>query len=105
MKVDWPALALRWAVAWFFLCVVALFLAAVGAGQSFLEGTQARLFQWARWLTWMGLGGTWMGLVPLCRGGGRRGSALLVALGFASLTVLVLVWGVWLHPVAEFLPW
>lgn len=105
MKIDWPALAMRWALAWFLLCVVTLFLAAVGAAQTFLEGTQSRLFQWARLLTWLGLGATVFGLGPWCWGRGRRRALVALTLGYGGLVVAVLTWDVWLHPAAGLLPW
>lgn len=106
MRIDLLALALRWVASWFLLSLVILFLYLVGASQSFLEQTQVDLFRLVRWTSWLGLLGTWVLLVPLCRQRLKRvAAAVILGLGFAALFAFVVVWGAWIYPEVGRLPW
>jgi len=99
LKADWSALAVRWAAAWFLLCVVLVFLAGAGAAQSFLDSTQEALYRGARLLAWAGLGLSAFVVLPLSWGHrARRAVAAAETAAFAVLSGVVLVWGAWLHP-------
>jgi hypothetical protein len=106
LKAKLMALSLRLGFAWFLLSMTVLSLFLVGAAQSFLDSTLKNLFFEVRLLSWCGLLGSGLFLVPFCWNQGRRLlAALAMALGFALLFSFVLYWGVWIYPDAGNWPW
>jgi len=86
-------------LAWFLLSVTVLFLYFVGTSESFLEPVQRALFHGVKVLSWVGVLGSWLVLVPLNQHRRSRWiSALVLGVGFFAEFVLILVWGSWVYP-------
>jgi len=106
LKVRLAALSLRLGFAWllFSLTVFSLFL--FGMAQNFLDSTLRNLFFNVRWLSWCGLLGNWLLLVPLVWHQRRRlAVAILMGFSFAGLFSFVLFLGTWIYPNMGNWPW
>lgn len=93
-------------MAWLLLCGVTLFLYLVGTAESFLEPVDRFLFHTVKVLSWVGMVGCWVVLVPVHRKRRfRLVSAGLLGVSFTLILVLVFLWGSWVYPHEGFSLW